>query len=64
MLAFHHISFLCFVALISVCKAMEQIQRDLLWKRDKEEGGLHLVAWDSVCKPKEWGAQESGVFIL
>lgn len=56
MLAFHHISFLCFVAPISVCKAMEQIQRDFLWKRDKEEGGLHLVAWDSVCKPKEWGA--------
>lgn len=44
-----------FVMPSSVCKVLEQIQRDFLWRRNKEVGGLHLVAWDRVCTPKERG---------
>lgn len=42
-----------FVAPMSICKVTEQLQQDFLWKRDKEEGGLHLVAWDKVYMPKK-----------
>lgn len=38
-----------------VCKKLEQIQWDFLWRKGREENDLHLVAWDRVCTPKEKG---------
>lgn len=43
-----------FVISSSIYKVLEKIQRDFLWRRNKEEG-LHLVAWGRVCTPKERG---------
>lgn len=44
-----------FVAPVAVCKKMKQIQRDFVWRKGREENGLHLVAWDRVCTPKGKG---------
>lgn len=39
----------------SVCSALEKIQRDLLWKREEDGKGMHLVSWERVCTPKDSG---------
>lgn len=39
----------------SVCNVMEKFQRDFLWRKGDENGGMHLVAWDRICSPKEKG---------
>lgn len=49
----HHMSL--FEMLVSVCKKMEQLQWDFLWKGGKEDKVMHLVAWDKVCTLKRLG---------
>lgn len=44
-----------FVALSSICKEMEKIQRDFLWRGAEDDWGLHLVARDRVCTTKDKG---------
>lgn len=39
----------------SVCKMMERIQRDFLWRGDDADRGMYLVLWERVCTPKKKG---------
>lgn len=41
--------------LASVKKKIEQCQNDFLWGKGKEGDGMHLVAWNDICKPKKNG---------
>lgn len=38
-----------------IYNSMEKLQRDFLWRRGREESGIHLVAWDRICSPKRMG---------
>lgn len=38
-----------------ICVSLEKIQRDFLWRKGEDEGGMHLVAWERVCIPKDKG---------
>ena len=38
-----------------VCNMMEKCNRDFLWGSSQDKRKPHLVAWDSVCKPKSEG---------
>ena len=31
------------------------LRRDFLWDRNENKKKLHLVAWDTVCKPNQLG---------
>lgn len=44
-----------FIILACMEKRIEQFQRDFLRGRSKDGNGLHLVAWNKVCKPKYYG---------
>ena len=43
----------------SICDQIERIRRDFLWGRgdnsSSESRKLHLMAWDKICKPKNYG---------
>lgn len=40
---------------VTIERKIEQFQRELLWDKGKQEDGIHLVAWENVCKPKKMG---------
>lgn len=50
----------CFLSLVVVSSfvgdAIEKLQRDFLWGKGREEVGLHLVAWEDICRSKWNGA--------
>lgn len=37
----------------SVCKSLEKIRMDFLWRVGEDDRGLHLVAWERICTPKD-----------
>lgn len=39
----------------SICAELEKIQRDFLWTRGEDGKGMHLVAWEKICTPKDGG---------
>lgn len=36
-------------------KKTEQCQRDVLYDKGNKGDGMHLVAWEDICKPKYLG---------
>lgn len=44
-----------FKAHVAVCKSIERLMRNFLWKDSGNKNGSHLVRWDIVTCPKEKG---------
>lgn len=44
-----------FVIPRTVATRIEKCQREFIWGKGKEKEGIHLVAWDDICKPKHRG---------
>lgn len=44
-----------FVIPFLVANMIKKYQRDFLWGKNREGKGLHLIAWEEVCKPKMSG---------
>ncbi|XP_038974801.1 uncharacterized protein LOC120106025 [Phoenix dactylifera] len=40
---------------VSVLRSLEQLFREFIWGRRSGRGGIHLVAWESVCQPTSAG---------
>lgn len=38
-----------------VIKDMEKLNRGFLWAATEEKRGMHHVAWEAVCRPKDRG---------
>lgn len=41
---------------VSVERKIEQCQRDIFWGKGNQNDGIHLVAWEDICKPKKFGS--------
>ncbi|BFG41163.1 hypothetical protein CerSpe_274360 [Prunus speciosa] len=37
---------------VSVCKKLDQLNRNFLWGHTTDQAKVHLVNWDTACKPK------------
>lgn len=46
---------LLFTVPISIANKMEEIMRNFIWGTTNKGRRYHLMAWDLVCQPKEWG---------
>ena len=53
-----------FKILASVALRIEKLQRDFLWSVSGEGKRDHLVKWDLVCRPKEFGTLGFGKIFL
>ncbi|CAL9024686.1 unnamed protein product, partial [Prunus brigantina] len=40
---------------VSVCQKLDQLNRNFLWGHTTDQAKVHLVNWDTVCKPKSAG---------
>ncbi|KAL6194708.1 hypothetical protein ACLB2K_035785 [Fragaria x ananassa] len=40
---------------MSICNTLDRLNRNFLWGHTKEKKKIHLVKWDTVCKPKCYG---------
>ena len=47
----YHLSI--FKAPIGVCKSIEKLWRNFLWKNIKEDNNSHLLKWTKVIAPKD-----------
>ncbi|XP_019173822.1 PREDICTED: uncharacterized protein LOC109169394 [Ipomoea nil] len=39
----------------SLCVSLERLMNRYWWGRAGDEGGIHWLAWDRMCKPKKFG---------
>jgi len=39
----------------AISNIIDRVGREFFWKKNNTEKGLPLVAWDKVCRPKEYG---------
>lgn len=39
----------------SICSEIDKLHRKFLWGSTDSQRKIHLVNWDTVCKPKAWG---------
>lgn len=39
----------------STCKALDRLSRDFLWGSSEQQKKMHMIAWDTVTKPKGEG---------
>lgn len=44
-----------FTVPVSIVEKMEEIMRNFLWGTTNEKKRYHLLSWEQVCLPKEWG---------
>ncbi|KAJ1408102.1 Reverse transcriptase zinc-binding domain [Sesbania bispinosa] len=40
---------------VSICDEVERLCRDFIWGSNADKKRVHLVSWDSICKPKSHG---------
>ncbi|KAJ7961972.1 reverse transcriptase [Quillaja saponaria] len=40
---------------VAICHQIDRIQRNFLWEDSTKHHKMHLVNWDQVCLPKEFG---------
>ncbi|XP_004297900.1 PREDICTED: putative ribonuclease H protein At1g65750-like [Fragaria vesca subsp. vesca] len=40
---------------MSICNTLDRLNRNFLWGHTEEKKKIHLVKWDTVCKPKCYG---------
>ncbi|XP_062021310.1 uncharacterized protein LOC133737845 [Rosa rugosa] len=40
---------------MSICNTLDRLNRNFLWGHTEEQKKIHLVKWDTVCKPKCYG---------
>ncbi|CAL1384516.1 unnamed protein product [Linum trigynum] len=38
-----------------VCRSIDKISRDFIWGDEEEKAKMHLVAWETLTKPKDYG---------
>ncbi|XP_052114169.1 uncharacterized mitochondrial protein AtMg00310-like [Arachis duranensis] len=38
-----------------ICKSIEKSQRQFIWGSNENERKIHMVSWETMCKPKEAG---------
>ncbi|KAF7814701.1 reverse transcriptase [Senna tora] len=38
-----------------ICKDLDKIMRDFFWSSDSQSKGMHMISWDTICKPKVEG---------
>lgn len=39
----------------AICKEVERLTRDFVWGSEPESHRVHLLSWDTICKPKKLG---------
>lgn len=44
-----------FIIPVAIANRIEEIIRNFLWGTTKEVWRYHLLSWDQICLPKEWG---------
>ena len=45
----------CFHLPISISNKIDRLNREFFWKKSNTEKGLPMVAWDTICRPKQRG---------
>lgn len=40
---------------ISICKEIEKLQRSFIWGHNSDKRNCHLIDWDTICLPKNYG---------
>nr|XP_011457336.1 PREDICTED: uncharacterized protein LOC105349397 [Fragaria vesca subsp. vesca] len=40
---------------MSICNTLDRLNMNFLWGHTEEKKKIHLVKWDTVCKPKRYG---------
>ncbi|KAL4398702.1 hypothetical protein AHAS_Ahas01G0318300 [Arachis hypogaea] len=38
-----------------ICKKIEKLQRNFIWDEEEGRRSLHVVGWETICKPKNLG---------